>query len=554
MKKMIKILCVIIPGLVIWLLCSQEPAKPEEQNHSLRLSLETEGRDTAVFSGTPIKAIITSDDTVSFDTLNWHTGMGNYYFSSSNIRKRDKLFDVWLHWIKYPLKRDTADNIYFDSIYVTIGGRIKISNAVKVKVANLPVRIDSIRVGTSLFLATDSICIYKIPDTMKVLPLNLYPRDLDGKEVSLNIIDKYNRLKRTINPYAFLYSFTEAEFNDTLYFTITDGLGAKAMKSLIIRRIPVNIPPVIDSVTANGIVITSATVNKRFYFKTIDTIKLSVNAHDPDKNGIINRYTWTAGQNKIELDSSSSNLARYICQSQTCYNETNNNPFLLDYIMVSAVDNRNDSTTWKIDIFKGPTNHSPVIDSVKAGPTTFKTLDSIYAITLSGNTTYNFAVFAQDSDNNKLITTWSVKKGIIKAGLTDSTIVYQTPSTMTPDTMKISVSDNDLKVNKYILISINDIIPSFDSLTIKDSIYIEKENVYNYSSKKGDTLTATIYYKDFDVADSLKYVWSAGKATGLILKTKNRAKYVVSVSDTLSVVSADGTWSEKKSIIIKITP
>ena len=128
------------------------PSAPPLSPYAVTLSLETEGRTTATFSGALIKAIVETPDTVNFDDINWHCGLGTAHRPADIAPGQRLVLDsVMLEWTKIPLTKDTAKgehhNQYYDSVYVTTGGGLHTSNVVRVYVTNLQPVFDSIKVG-----------------------------------------------------------------------------------------------------------------------------------------------------------------------------------------------------------------------------------------------------------------------------------------------------------------------------------------------------------------------------------------------------------------------
>jgi hypothetical protein len=142
-------------------------------SYMIHLYLENTGNTRAEFTGEPILTYVETNDTISFTELTWRTGSGTYLAADTMMMKRGRKFSAYLSWERYPRSKDTLENAYFDTVYTGIGGNIKKSNMVIVKVSNLPVVIDSLKVSTRTFKPNEKIWNFNVHDSILKLHLKM---------------------------------------------------------------------------------------------------------------------------------------------------------------------------------------------------------------------------------------------------------------------------------------------------------------------------------------------------------------------------------------------
>ncbi|MBN1576068.1 MAG: hypothetical protein JW913_05925, partial [Chitinispirillaceae bacterium] len=207
-------------ALAAGLFCAPMSTDPSEGEATLlELSLEEPGRTSAEFSGAPIEALIELDRDTVFNALYWRTGKGDPPRCADTVfEKAAKKFAVQLFWTKYPLFRDSLDSSYYDTVWVSMGGGLKKSNKVRVKVTNLPVVVDSARFDSLFLLGQDTVWRCSLPPVMKAsYRLYIYARDLDRKTVSLRINGNKGKIIRSdVTSLEMEYQPPEGDFIDTI--------------------------------------------------------------------------------------------------------------------------------------------------------------------------------------------------------------------------------------------------------------------------------------------------------------------------------------------------
>ncbi len=543
------------------LLCAPFPTDPlDEESTVFRLSLEEIGRKSAEFSGAPIEAIIELDRDTSFGSIYWHTGQGDPpRCADTAFNKPSKRFTAVLFWTKYPLVKDSSDNCYYDTIWASMGGGVKKSNKVRVKVTNLPVFIDSCRFDSSLFRGNDTLWLCSLSARLKdSYQLNVYARDLDNKTVSLQIIGNKGIIIRSgVQALSMKYEPPEGDFIDTIRFIASDHKGGQAIRTLIIRHITPNTPPIIDSIQVNTTMLKTSSMVGGIYrvgFPAFDTLRLRLFAHD--SGGSISRVAWRAKTNRLVVDSVNNMLALFICSGGSCTDTLRDTSVVVDTITITVSDNRGDSTVRRIELSKGTINQPPQIKKLQFGSSAVVLSDTFANVKITGGAEYLIKVNASDPEKKPLTTVWSCYPSSRLTGKTDSTARYTAPERLDTDTVKISVSDGILTVNIILRIVIDDIIPVFDSIVVKggDTVLKGADTVFSVSVSPKDTLLFIAFATDRDSADSMIYSWSSGKEARFILRSGNKAGYVLpdtALRDTVALTIQDGGVKLSRKIVVK---
>ena len=283
----------------------------------LRLSLEEPGRITAEFSGAPIEAIVDLDRDTTFDSLRWQTGRGDPpVYPKDLIGKVGNRFSVQLYWTKYPLVKDSVDSCYWDTVWVSMGGGLKKSNKVRVKVTNLPVVFDSARFDTISFFGQDTMWRCSLPAILKdVYPLQIYARDLDRKPVALQVFEGRGKISRAdLSSLTMSYKPPKGDFIDTVIFIASDQVRGKATRVLVIKYITPNILPFIDSIGVGTKIFASSSMAAGMYrvgFIVFDTLRMQLYARD--SSGTVKTVKWSSRHPVLTSDSSNPLRAMYIC-------------------------------------------------------------------------------------------------------------------------------------------------------------------------------------------------------------------------------------------------
>lgn len=518
------------------------------------LSLEESGRKSAEFSGAPIKVLIELDQDTLFEVLQWHTGQGDPVFSDSLLTKKAREFSLFLTWKKYPLVKDSATGDCYDTVYVSVGGGLKKSNRVIVKVSNLPVVVDSAVFNAKQFAGTDSVWRYHFGDTVKVAArytLKFYVRDLDAKSLSLQVLTKKGTVLRQSSVASdMVYEPPSGDFVDTLSFIAYDQRGSQIVRRLIITKTSPNKAPVIDSIQIESVVL-RGTQPPRVAFAAMDTLKLQVFAHDND--GTIKNVRWRSPYYTISADSSDAKKARWICTTKECSDTVEDTSYIIDSIFVKVFDDRGDSAGKYVVVYNGGAEKPPVISRVTAGDKVLGFTDSIARVSLVGGEACTVLVSAYDPEKKTLRTSFKGYPASRVKTLTDSTALYTAPALRDSDTIAVSVADEFATINRFIIITITDVGPRLDSIYVKDTVFKGSDTGLVRMVGERDTVSFVAYAADKDKEDTLTFTWSAIKESRFISKTTNRAKYLLpatDLSDTITLTLQDGAVQAVKKILL----
>jgi len=551
------VVVILVPAALIWIVCSPVSTGVPTDNEPtlLILSLEEVGRKTAEFSGAPIEAIIELDEDTVFSMLHWHTGQGDPVFSDSLLTRKAKRFSIELTWKKYPLVKDSVDGGYYDTVYVTMGGGIKKSNRVVVKVSNLPVVADSAAFNKTPFAGSGTVWRYQFPDSAVAAdryPLDFYAHDLDGKTFSVQILTRKGSVSRPGAATAgmeYIAPSVSGDFVDTVTFIAYDQHGSQVVRRLVIMRMSPNIPPVIDSVLVRTTILKGAAYSVGFI--SLDSLKMRLFSHDT--LGSVKKVIWVSKNYTVVADSADQTKATWICTSGECRDSTVDTTYLIDQVTVQAVDDRNDTTRKTISIYKGTVNKPPELKSLLFNGESLKFTDSVVSVAVVGATNGTFEAVATDPEKHAVIYTWKIATAARIQTVNDSTVTYLAPAQRDTDTLILSLSDGQSTVNKYVRILINDIGPIVDSLSIADTMVRDPDTAIFYGVKAGDTLLIIVYCRDRDAQDTIKYSWNAGYAERFASRKSNRAKYILptkNLNDTIVCTVQDGSVQTVRKIIL----
>ena len=521
----------------------------ETKEQSIQFSLEVQGRDTASFSGQPVKALIVLKDKINFSELAWNTGAGSISVPDSIIGKTAKSFEIDLIWKSYPAKMDLQDKCFYDTIFVSIGGGYQTSNKVLVKVTNLPVVMDSIRIGDTFYNEIKKVLRYRFDEGSKDVSLQFFARDLDQKTPDITFAGNFKGLLEQLNPQSpleLLYSVPAEEFDDTITFLIYDHEGSQVFSSLILFR-DHNNPPVIDSISVQDQILKGTQSIYKFALPAFIQLDLQAFAHD--FNGTVSRFSWKAIRpGSLRWDSIGTDRAQYYCQA--CGQDTlRDTSVIVDTVTLTAFDNRGDSTSCRMVILKGELNNPPVLSMISINDTVLELQDTIINYQASGPCAYDIKLHASDPDSNELTVLWSGVASSRLSSISDSGVIYTTAASLGRDTLVISISDRQLTTRQKIVFQIADLIPVFDSLLVGNLHFTDEASLYFYTTTPGDSFLVSIYMRDFDKKDTVKYIWSANDPEIISTSLGNRAKIVLPNNvyrDTIVVTIQDGTFTTKK--------
>lgn len=542
MKTFKKSGCLLLIAVAVLLFCVPTATDPVENDSAaaIHLSLEQPGRRTAEFSGEPIVAIAEMEMDTPFTALAWSTGQAQLEVTDSVYRKSSKLYTVNLVWKRYPLYKDTTDNSFWDTIRISIGGGLKKSNMVMVKVTNLPVLFDSIRIGTMLLLGHDSIWRYTIPDTVKEQKIVVFPRDLDGKIPELLITgNKGACVRKDPASFSLVYQPLQKSYIDTIHLKAYDQQGGQAFKTLILSRAVANSKPSIDSLLVQKNMLRGTW---HVGFVSFDTLNLVLYAHAGV--GTISKVVWgPSTSNKIIVDSTNKFKARYICNTKACKDSTFDTLLSVEVLNVKVFDDRGDSALIRLDLFKGVLNQAPEIEKLLVGGLPVSLSDSVSRANITGGTKQIISLKATDPEKKKCTVSWSVTPASSLDQKTDSSARYTAPFTLTTDTIVLTVSDGVMVTKRLLLLTVNDLSPRFDSLVVGDTVFKGNDTVFFMPAVPRDTLLLIAAVRDLDTADTMKISWSSQFSSRIIAQLKDRARYVLpdsALNDTIVMVVQDG--------------
>jgi len=543
--------CTFTLALLIWLFCTPMTTEPDGEDSGptlLRLSLEEVGRYKAEFSGAPIEAIIECDVDTFYSFLRWHSGNGQVIPADTAFENKAKRFYAKLYWTQYPIYRDTADLNYYDTVWVSMGGGLKKSNKVIVKVTNLPVVIDSAVFDSLPLLGQDTVWLCSLTQTLKEsYEFTVFARDLDNKPVSLEILGNNGKIIRDGNdPLTMIYQPPEDEndFIDSVKVLAYDQMRGQAIRTLVITHMTPNIPPSIDSIKVNkswlkGV--PSYNGRYRIAFTTIDTLVLRLYAHD--SLGTIKKVTWKADDRTLTADSADNRLATYICEDDACQDTLENGSESVDLITISVIDDRGDTAVREIELYKGKLNKAPRIDKLMMDGESIQFNGLTGMVNIPGGKEYLLSLKAADPEGEELAVEWSATPSSRISDPTDSSVLYHAPTARTTDTITLNLSDNELTVETNIVVVIDDILPQFNGLTVGKTVFDGTDTLYELEVSPGQVLVVIADAQDLDVEDEMSYLWTSKYPTRFTLKQDDRAQYVLpesDLNDTIILTLQDG--------------
>jgi hypothetical protein len=537
----------------IFLFCSPMPVE-NENAYSIRLNLEYAGNVTAEFTGEPILAIIETADSVLFSSLTWKTGNGLYSADDTTYLKSRRRFNAYLSWNTYPRHKDTADNGYYDTIYIGLGGNIKRSNPVIVKVSNLPVVIDSMKAGTRTFKPSETIWKMSVHDSIHKLNIRIYARDFDNKTPDMVISgSNYVLEKYQGEPFRVGYVTPAGQFKDTLIFTLFDRAQGQDVKELFLERVYPNTPPVIDSVRIYTGIFRFAGGKPRAAFEEIDTLRLRLYYHD--NNDTVSSITWSLKKNALVKDDGSKASISLVCTTSNCKKIATRNLITIDTVRVVLHDSKGDSAVGYIYIGKRILNKPPVIMKVVADSSTVN--DTNTAVTFLNGRGYEKKILTlevYDPDSTRLSCIWNVKKGKLNID-SGTTVVYSAPSFITRDTITVTLSDNELTAKSLIIVNVHDIFPVIDSMRINSKNYKNLLDTAWYEAFYDEQIIVTTWIRDLDNADTMKYSWKIKDSSRVTTKVDNRLvlrTHFTRSIDTLSLSIVDGAVSKEFKVLLNV--
>lgn len=549
---------VTILAITLWLICS--PIVPVDSDSTeptlLMLSLEASGRKTAEFSGAPIEAILELDKDTLLSYVHWHTGQGNPYFSDTLLINKAKRFTVQLSWKKYPLVKDSAAGMYYDTVYVSMGGGLKQSNKVVVKVTNLPVVADSGSFNGKRFAGSDTLWKYAYEDTStqaKKFIFRFFAHDLDGKAIEIQPLVRKGKITRTgTSPSDMEYEAPSGDFVDTVTIIAYDQNGGQVIRRLVIAHSSPNIPPKIDSIQVKTTMLKGAG-SVRAGFMELDTLKFRVFAHD--SMGTVKKVLWMSGRNTIRSDSADQFRATWVCSGSSCSDSVKGeSSTFIDTVTIKAIDDRGDTAVKKVLLYKGKIDQPPVLRAIVFGGKSLQFTDTVAVTTAVGGVLYDLSADAFDPENKRLTYTWRGSASGRVTGVQDSAALYTAPAVPDTDTISVTISDSSGAIVRYVAVRITDIGPIIDSIAIHDTMIRKPPSITTYEAAAAETVLVIVYCFDRDrQTDTLHYSWSARKPERFVKIQSNVAKYILpakDLNDTIVCTVQDGAVQTVRKISI----
>lgn len=449
MKKQTFKLFVVLAFIALF--CAPLPTDNEAGKHTIRLSLEKIERDSAVFSGEPIRAIVETGESTYFSTFAWHTGMGKLIIPEQMINKYAKQFEVYLYWKNYPSRKDVALNSYYDTVFITVGGNLKESNKTRVRVTNLPVTVDSVLIGDTVFNGEQKIWKYMVRDKNSEVPIRFYARDLDGKIPDITYSgNKGTILQSSANLLQMTYMVPTGNFNDTIHYLIFDHLGGNEYRDLNIKRYAANLPPVIDSIVFEDTILKGSNLY-HIGFPSIDTLKLQAYVHDPEGTDV--SCTWKAyASSRIKSDLVRDNKIMYVCTTGVCRQVHKDTTILIDTIKIVVKDVNNDSAVVKIEVVKGDINYPPYFEKILINDSIFAAPETLIVYPIEFSSSYRVKIKAGDPEDDSLEVKWTGVPLAQLSEVSDTGAVFTSSEAQLSDTLSISISDNDFTVIRKVLL------------------------------------------------------------------------------------------------------
>ena len=489
------------------------------------ISIVQPGKTSADFKGRDLNLIMDFEDTVVANlssVINIHSFGAEIYPTNEIIKKsKVKRLTVPIYWKSYAgLIKDTADNSFYDSIYVTVYGDESFgeSNLVTAKITNLPPAVTAYSVGDSAYSlpghitdvlnytytisdSTDSIIDLALtivdPDNNYTLTWNILSNDTDpsnsGPDSKLLSWSNSTSAKYIVRNSSYIQDVITALINDKdkqidITLTVLKSDGTELL---------------IDSLKFADTTYLGNDTGNIYKSITIDTVDVVAYAH---KTGGV--FTWSANSGTV-TSSGTDNTVTYACISPIAMDTilVDTLIYLDTLTLVHANSIGTDSTVTKIIIVKRPLNNAPIFDSLKIDTITISLPeDTIINYLVEADSSISLTFFGSDADLGSVSYSWDNSKilGTLSA-VVGSSITYIAPDTVASDTIIGVISDslNFTDSIKIILTVANS--PVLDSTLFDTTVSIGWPTVKSISSS--DSVPIKVYASDSDIADLLTYRW-----------------------------------------------
>jgi hypothetical protein len=511
-------------------MCAPQPTQVGVGNYPIQLTLEDGTKTQATFSGEPIIAYITLPDSTAFDSIGWHLGAGHYRHPDISPSMKIKKVQVELFWTTTPSCKDTVRKLFYDSVYVSLGGETKRSNRVTVYVTNVPPVVDSVKIGTTVDKIDDTIRFaISAADTTTHLSLRIGAHDINRDTL---LYDWYStRLNASLAPLPqILYDLPRFQFFDTITATVYDGKGGSAEKVVLLSKIVQNRPPSIDSLMINTVMYSGTDTSIYKYFASIlDTVTFRVYASDLDMGDTVS-ISWTHTNTKRDIIHPIGTGTAMLWNGDLSVKTVlpRDSIRIVDTVVVVARDTRGDSARHVIQIIQGRVDHPPRIDSIRVDTAmVLKGSASLFVDSISVRDSVRIKPYFSDPDTDSVRWSYKVTRLSQYKSLPDSSIEYYAKDSLLSDTIVFTVKDElGDSAKKTLVLAATNRYPIIDSVAVgdtgllgksvvraADTLFVRKDTLF-----VNDTVPFQLYAHDPDLGDTLSVQWTVSGGKKMLIR------------------------------------
>ena len=431
------------------------------------------------------------------------------------------------------------------------------SNVVKIFIANLPLKIDSIVMGDkdTTFRNADSIYTYMLDSAGSSVKIQVHVRDLNiGTKQALN--PAWSSSVNSIMPHSHSDSTKIAYYQlhypvllDTVSLSVDDKNGSTVYKRIAIRNGLVLRGPVIDSVRIGATKYSSVdsiiTINL-FGFDTLHIGSYSHSYFSKDTLG----SRWRSGYPARISDTTAAQIA-YVCA--TCRDTLSTATTIPVDTLRLTISNTARYTKSKRVIINKIGALPPVVDSLKV-QTTVSTTDTTVIYGILGFDTLTFRMYAHPAiAGDSIAYSWSAGtasrlKAVsgsngtqIKYGCITCKDTFTSGMPLAIDTVTVRARDvytNRAATRRFAIVKVPALTPVVDSLRVNDSLYTGTDSVRTYRAVVIDTVNFALSVQASAPTDTpVTVAWTARTALRLVTipGTNGRSvRYIAGSRDTLS--------------------
>ena len=533
----------------------------------IMLSLEEEGRTTAIYRGDPITVLVATDTALRFDELAWT--MGNAVFDNepyAGDAQKYMAMDVGLAWYLPGACVDSSGG-HFDTVMVTVGGGLIRSNVVTIYVENIPPVLASITIDRIAYPAS-VLPIYHEVDTARICALTVKATDLDDHtsfSADWAVFRYHTRLLSTTGLTTY-FNAPDGGFLDTLYAHVFDGNGGHARQKVVLFNFHSNNKPVFDSIVVDRSVYRGMLTQVFSYRDTVlSTLQMGAFAHDPDGGNVT--YTWALrrpGGTLVGLEST----AQYAVPDSLLNRNVVDTLYRVDTVDITARDVFNAATVRSVEILLGKPNTAPIIDSVRFPDTLLdaRTLTTA-ALQLQPADLFTFTGFAHDPNPWDSVALYTWTRGSRHVGVTlapngrscdyNTNFMLYADSLTYVDTLTLTVADEDGITDRLVtVLTVANHPPTIDTIRVDalaggDSVYARAAASYAYPATARDSLVFRGKAGDIDrvFGDRTSISWwnKGAQTTADSLRYKCGA---ASSTDTVRAVVRDVKGAQRSTMVI----